>query len=56
MYGSEILGFKKGEAIETHLQFCKRILAVKQSTQNDFIYGELGRTPFQTKQYLNIIK
>lgn len=56
-YGSEVWGFNKGKDIErAHLQFCKRILAVKQSTQNDFIYGELGRTSFQTKHYVNIIK
>ena len=27
-----------------------------QCTQNDFIYGETGRTPLQTKRYMNIIK
>jgi len=26
-----------------HLQFCKRLLGVKRCTQNDFVYGELGR-------------
>lgn len=56
-YGSEVWGFNKGKDIEkVHLQFCKRILAVKQCTQNDFVYGELGRTTFQNKHYLNIIK
>ena len=28
-----------------HLNFCKRILRVKRTTQNDFAYGELGRYP-----------
>ena len=46
-YGSEVWGFYKAPAIESvHLQFCKKLLGVKQSTQNDFIYGELGRINF----------
>ena len=28
-----------------HLKLCKQLLGVKQTTQNDFIYGELGRYP-----------
>ena len=56
-YGSEMWGFIQGNAIErVHLQFCKRLLGVKKTTQNDFIYGELGRTNFLTKQYLLIIR
>ena len=39
-----------------HLQFCKRLLGVKKSTQNNFIYGELGRTDYQTKRHFFIIK
>ena len=39
-----------------HLKSCKKLLAVKQYTQNDFIYGETGRSPLQTKRYMNIIK
>ena len=27
------------------LRFYKNILGVKKSTQNDFVFGELGRTP-----------
>ena len=56
-YSAEVWGFCKADKIETvHLQFCKRLLGVKQCSQNDFIYGELGRTSFQTKRYLMIIK
>ena len=56
-YGSKVWGFIQGNAIErVHLQFCKRLLGVKKNTQNDFIYGELGRTKFLTKRYLLIIK
>ena len=56
-YGSEIWGFSGAKDVEkVHLKFCKKLLAVKQCTQNDFIYGETGRTPLQTKRYMNIIK
>ena len=34
--------FVHGEVIERmHLQFMKKLLGVKRTTQNDFIYGEL---------------
>ena len=37
-YGSEVWGFKQSNAIErVHLQFCKRLLGVKKTTQNDFV-------------------
>ena len=50
-------GFIKADAIErVHLQFCKKKLWVKKNTQNDFIYGELGRTNFLTKRYILIVK
>ena len=47
-YSSEVWGFCKAKQIErVHLQFCKGLLGVKQSTQNNFIYGELGRVSFE---------
>ena len=56
-YCSEVWGFCKADKIErVHLQFCKALLGVKQSTQNTFIYGELGRMPYQMLRYFNIIK
>ena len=56
-YGAEIWGFCKANQIErVHMQFCKRLLGVKISTQNNFIYGELGRLNYQTQRYLIIIK
>jgi hypothetical protein len=56
-YGSEIWGFNQGKSVERiHMHFCKRILGVKKNTQNDFIYGELGRMPLQNMRYYNIIK
>ena len=56
-YASEVWGFDHGKAIErVHLQFCKQILKVKRSTQNECVYGELGRIDFQCMQYLNNIR
>ena len=56
-YGSEVWGFANAPVIERlHLRFCKRILGVKTSTQNDFVYGELGRTQLRTQRLFNIIK
>jgi len=56
-YSSEVWGFIYGKAIEkVHLQFCKRILGVKKTTQNDLIYGDLGRIDLKTRRYVNIIK
>ena len=56
-YGSEVWGFHKSATIErVHLQFCKKTMGVKQSTQNDFIYDELGRIDYQSLGYINIIK
>ena len=56
-YGSEIWGFHCGKAIERiQLQFCKHLLGVKNNTQNDFVYGELGRVPLINLRYFNIIK
>ena len=41
---------------KVHLQFYKRLIAVKHCIQNDFIYGELGRSSLQNKHYLKTIK
>ena len=44
-YSCEVWGFAHAQVIERlHLHFCKRILGVKKSTQNDFAYGDLERT------------
>ena len=56
-YGCEVWGFENAKQIETvHLGYCKRILGVKRSTQNDFIYGILGRFPFHIYRQIRIIK
>ena len=48
-YACEVWGFVHGEVIKRmHLQFMKKLLGVKRTTQNDFIYGELGRVNLQT--------
>ena len=49
------MGFTNSKIIEkVHLQFCKRLLGVTQCTQNDFIYGELGRTTLLVDRHLII--
>jgi hypothetical protein len=56
-YGAEVWGFHQAMAVErVHLSFCKRVLGVKQSTQNNFVYGELGRPPLILSRYSRIIK
>ena len=56
-YASEGWGFSQANSIErVHLQFCKKLLGVKKMTQNDFVYGELGRTTFLTRRYYTILK
>ena len=56
-YSSEVWGFQKSKDIDVvHLHFCKKLLGIKRTTQNDFIYGELGTTDFQSRRFTNIIK
>ena len=40
----------------THLQFCKNVLGVKQSKQNNFVYGDVGRMSYQSCRYIKIVK
>ena len=48
-YASQCWAFCKADAVErVHTQFSKSLLGVKTSTQNDFIYGELGWTYLKT--------
>ena len=45
IYGSEVSGFSKADNIERmHMKFCKHLLGIKIQTQNNSVYGELGRT------------
>ena len=56
-YSCEVWGFIEGSAIErVHMQFCKRFLGVKRTTQNDFIYGELGRMSFKNVRLYTILR
>ena len=56
-YGAEVWGFSKFHNQErVHLQFCKKLLGVKRVTQNEFVYGELGRVSLQVTIHLSIIK
>ena len=56
-YGAEVWGFTQANAIEIlHLKFCKSLLGVKTWTQNDCVYGELGRKSLITYRYLKILK
>jgi len=44
-YGSEVWGLLESTQLErAHIRYCKELLCVRQHTQNNFIYGELGRT------------
>ena len=56
-YGCEVWGFANALVIERlHLHFCKRILGVKESAQNYFVYGELGKTQLRTQRLFAILK
>ena len=56
-YACEVWGFQKATAVEpVHLQFCKNVLGVQRTTQNDFVYRELGRTDNQSRLFIAIIK
>ena len=54
-YCCEVSGFIPANTVErVHLQFCKKLLGVKKSTQNDFVYGEFGRILFARRCYFII--
>ena len=56
-YGSEVLGILNITKIERiHLKYCKEILGVKTQTQNEFIYGELGRMPLEKLRIIHMIR
>ena len=56
-YSCEIWGFCQANAIEKlHMQFCKKLLGVKKTTQTDFVYEELGRDNYATKRVFIIIR
>ena len=56
-YACEVWGFHTALDIErVHLNFCKRVLGVKRTTQNDFVYGILGRVPMNIRRHIRIVK
>jgi hypothetical protein len=56
-YACEVWGVHKAHEIENvHLEYCKKLLCVKRTTQNDFVYGELGRYPLYITRYVRIVK
>ena len=56
-YGSEVSGISKADNIErTHFQFCKHLVGVKIQTQNNFVYGELGRVPLRNHMLVSVIR
>ena len=56
-YSSEVWGFHEANNIERiHTQYCKSILQVKRCTQNDFVYGVLGRFNLAFNRYIRIVK
>ena len=56
-YCSEVWGFTPTNTIEKlNYSFVKKLLGVKKSTQNDFVFGEFGRTTLLVRRYYIIIK
>jgi len=56
-YGSEIWGLQRNIKIERiHLNYCKVLLGVRRQTQNNFIYGELGRPSLSVRHSVNVIR
>jgi len=56
-YACEVWGFHTASNIErVHTIYCKCILKIKRSTQNDFVYGILGRRNFIYQRHYRIIK
>lgn len=56
-YSCEVWGFHAAPDIErVHLGFLKRLLGVKKTTQNDFVYGILGRYPMGIQRQCRIVK
>ena len=56
-FGCEVWGFDKGHDVEiVHKSFCKSVLGLKNTTLNEFFYGELGRVPLVLNRYVRIVK
>ena len=56
-YGSEVSRISKADNNErTLLQFCKHLLRVKMQTQNNFVYGELGKVTLRNHRLVSVIQ
>lgn len=56
-YSCEVWGFHSANNIErVHTLYCKKLLNVKRCTQNDFVYGVLGRRQLIVYRYFRIVK
>ena len=56
-YGCEVWGFMNAECIErVHKKNCKYIINVKQTTNNNALYSELGRYPLVIERRIRIVK
>eukprot|EP00745_Piridium_sociabile_P014687 TRINITY_DN21651_c0_g1_i6.p1 TRINITY_DN21651_c0_g1~~TRINITY_DN21651_c0_g1_i6.p1 ORF type:complete len:655 (+),score=42.51 TRINITY_DN21651_c0_g1_i6:130-2094(+) len=57
LYGSEIWGFQRYEAIEkVHNKVCKLVLGVGRDVKNNIALGECGRFPIYIDTYVRIVK
>ena len=55
-YSCEVWGFHNARDVEqVHFSFCKRVLGVKKTTQNDFVYGELKRVLMSIERYIRVL-
>lgn len=58
LYSSEVWGFENKYTCiieKMHLQFCKNLLKVRNSTPNFMVYGELGRVPLEISIKLRMV-
>lgn len=56
-YGCEVWGFHKAPHVEkVHVEFLKRIMFLRKSTNNVMVYFELGRCPMYIQRKLRILK
>ena len=53
-YLCEVWGFCQANAIErVHMQFCKKLLGVKKTKQNDFVYGSWEEEIMPQNEFLS---
>ena len=56
-YGSKVWGLNDSTKLEDiHIHCCKHILGVRGQTQNNLLYGELGRTSLKSRRVVNVIR